>query len=100
MFIDQGSKSISVTTVSPAKSWTSLFFSTQKLIKSSFETVYYANSDFSLSCLCDQTAFMDLVDVFAVPSDPLPSDQRWNNAPHQAGAGAVGTDPWDSMGEL
>ncbi|XP_047427616.1 epsin-3 isoform X2 [Mugil cephalus] len=43
------------------------------------------------------TAFMDLVDVFAVPSDPAPSDQRWNNVPHQAGAGAVGTDPWDSL---
>ncbi|XP_069005074.1 epsin-3 isoform X1 [Embiotoca jacksoni] len=43
------------------------------------------------------TAFMDLVDVFAVPSDSRPSDQRWNNAPQQAAAGAGGTDPWDSL---
>ncbi|XP_076609468.1 epsin-3 isoform X1 [Chaetodon auriga] len=43
------------------------------------------------------TAFMDLVDIFAVPLDQPPSDQRWNNAPHQAGARAGGTDPWDSL---
>lgn len=34
------------------------------------------------------TAFMDLVDVFAVPTDLPPSDHRWNNASHQAAAGA------------
>ncbi|XP_023131457.2 epsin-3 isoform X2 [Amphiprion ocellaris] len=45
------------------------------------------------------TAFMDLVDVFAVPTDRLPSDHGWNNAPHQAAAaGAGSTDPWDSLG--
>ncbi|XP_008278620.1 epsin-3 isoform X2 [Stegastes partitus] len=43
------------------------------------------------------TAFMDLVDVFAVPTDAPPSDRRWNNAPHQAAASAGGTDPWDSL---
>ncbi|XP_071329158.1 epsin-3 isoform X4 [Trachinotus anak] len=43
------------------------------------------------------TAFMDLVDVFAVPSD-LPSGDRWNNVAHQAAAQPVGTDPWDSLG--
>ncbi|XP_062294242.1 epsin-3 isoform X5 [Scomber scombrus] len=43
------------------------------------------------------TAFMDLVDVFAVPIDPPPSDQNWNNAPYQAAAHAGGTDPWDSL---
>ncbi|XP_071329150.1 epsin-3 isoform X3 [Trachinotus anak] len=42
------------------------------------------------------TAFMDLVDVFAVPSD-LPSGDRWNNVAHQAAAQPVGTDPWDSL---
>lgn len=52
-----------------------------------------------LSRLCGQTAFMDLVDVFAVPLDPPPSDQNWNNAPYQAAARAGGTDPWDSLGE-
>ncbi|XP_042360354.1 epsin-3 isoform X2 [Plectropomus leopardus] len=44
------------------------------------------------------TAFMDLVDVFAVPADPPPSGLRWNNAPHQAAAPLGGTDPWDSLG--
>ncbi|XP_070779580.1 epsin-3 isoform X2 [Enoplosus armatus] len=44
------------------------------------------------------TAFMDLVDVFAVPSDPPPVDHRWNNAPHLAAARLGGTDPWDSLG--
>ncbi|XP_044036276.1 epsin-3 isoform X2 [Siniperca chuatsi] len=44
------------------------------------------------------TAFMDLVDVFAVPSDPPPSDHRWNNPPSQAAARPGGTDPWDSLG--
>lgn len=42
---------------------------------------------------------MDLVDVFAVPTDLPPSDHRWNNASHQAAAGAGGTDHWDSFGE-
>uniref|UniRef100_A0A8C2ZN60 Epsin 3a n=1 Tax=Cyclopterus lumpus TaxID=8103 RepID=A0A8C2ZN60_CYCLU len=45
------------------------------------------------------TAFMDLVDVFALPSDPPPSDHGWNNAPRQAAAHPGSTDPWDSMGE-
>ncbi|XP_074552510.1 epsin-3 isoform X2 [Halichoeres trimaculatus] len=44
------------------------------------------------------TAFMDLVDVFAVPSDPPPVDHRWNNTSHQAAARLGGTDPWDSLG--
>ncbi|KAM9745047.1 epsin-3 isoform 1-T1 [Menidia menidia] len=45
------------------------------------------------------TAFMDLVDVFAVPSDAPPSNHRWNNAPRQAAAAAAagGSDPWDSL---
>ncbi|XP_072225734.1 epsin-3 isoform X1 [Leuresthes tenuis] len=43
------------------------------------------------------TAFMDLVDVFAVPTDLPPSDRRWNNAPHRAAAAAGGSDPWDSL---
>ncbi|XP_028311160.1 epsin-3 isoform X2 [Gouania willdenowi] len=41
------------------------------------------------------TAFMDLVDVFAVPVDPPSRDHRWNNAANQGVAGAAGTDPWD-----
>ncbi|XP_068433987.1 epsin-3 isoform X2 [Clinocottus analis] len=44
------------------------------------------------------TAFMDLVDVFALPSDPPPNDHRWNNAPRQAAAHPGNTDPWDSLG--
>ncbi|CAN9505638.1 unnamed protein product [Ophioblennius macclurei] len=43
------------------------------------------------------TAFMDLVDVFAVPAEQPPSDHRWNNTAHQAAAAAGGTDPWDSL---
>ncbi|XP_056256837.1 epsin-3 isoform X5 [Seriola aureovittata] len=43
------------------------------------------------------TAFMDLVDVFAVSSDLPSGDSRWNNAAHQAAAQLGGTDPWDSM---
>ncbi|KAM9843771.1 epsin-3 isoform 2-T2 [Aulostomus maculatus] len=43
------------------------------------------------------TAFMDLVDVFAVPADP-PHDPSWNKAPYQASARPGGTDPWDSLG--
>lgn len=42
---------------------------------------------------------MDLVDVFAVPTDAPPIDSRWNNAAPRAAAGAGGTDPWDSLGE-
>uniref|UniRef100_A0A1A8MVU9 Epsin 3 n=4 Tax=Nothobranchius TaxID=28779 RepID=A0A1A8MVU9_9TELE len=42
------------------------------------------------------TAFMDLVDVFAVPADVSPVNNHWNNPSHQA-AGARGTDPWDSL---
>ncbi|TMS15357.1 Epsin-1 [Larimichthys crocea] len=39
------------------------------------------------------TAFMDLVDVFAVPAEQPPSNHQWNNAPHQAAARLGGTDP-------
>uniref|UniRef100_A0A3Q3WQG0 ENTH domain-containing protein n=1 Tax=Mola mola TaxID=94237 RepID=A0A3Q3WQG0_MOLML len=46
----------------------------------------------------EKTAFMDLVDVFAVPTDQPPTDHRWN-APLQASAHLGGTDPWDSLGE-
>lgn len=41
---------------------------------------------------------MDLVDVFAVPFEEPPSDQRWN-AQNQAAASLGGADPWDSLGE-
>ncbi|XP_015254017.1 PREDICTED: epsin-3-like isoform X1 [Cyprinodon variegatus] len=44
------------------------------------------------------TAFMDLVDIFAVPADAPPSDIRWNNTSQQAAAGA--TDPWDSLDNI
>ncbi|XP_027897145.1 epsin-3 isoform X3 [Xiphophorus couchianus] len=43
------------------------------------------------------TAFMDLVDIFAVPTDAPPSDIRWNNTSHQAATGARAIDPWDSL---
>ncbi|KAM9393728.1 epsin-3 isoform 2-T2 [Pholidichthys leucotaenia] len=44
------------------------------------------------------TAFMDLVDVFAVPSDRPPSDYRWNEAPPYPGTASAGrSDPWDSL---
>lgn len=43
------------------------------------------------------TAFMDLVDVFALPPDKPPSDHRWNATPHQAAAHPGSTDPWDSL---
>ncbi|XP_068192556.1 epsin-3 isoform X2 [Antennarius striatus] len=43
------------------------------------------------------TAFMDLVDVFAVPSEQPPSYNDWNDGPHQAAARPRGTDPWDSI---
>ncbi|XP_060945410.1 epsin-3 isoform X2 [Limanda limanda] len=43
------------------------------------------------------TAFMDLVDVFAVPSDPPSVDHRWTSAAQQAAtARPPGMDPWDS----
>ncbi|XP_013880791.1 epsin-3 isoform X2 [Austrofundulus limnaeus] len=42
------------------------------------------------------TAFMDLVDVFAVPVDAPPIDSRWNNTSTRAASGVGGTDPWDS----
>ncbi|KAM3863648.1 LOW QUALITY PROTEIN: epsin-3 [Diretmus argenteus] len=44
------------------------------------------------------SAFMDLVDVFAVPSEPPPSDNHWGNVQPQAAARLAGTDPWDSLG--
>ncbi|MED6282644.1 hypothetical protein CHARACLAT_000752 [Characodon lateralis] len=43
------------------------------------------------------TAFMDLVDIFAVPADAPPREIRWNNASHQAAPGARATDPRDSL---
>ncbi|KAF3846267.1 hypothetical protein F7725_003345 [Dissostichus mawsoni] len=43
------------------------------------------------------TAFMDLVDVFALPSAQPPRDHRWNNAPPQAAAPQDIRDPWDTM---
>lgn len=43
------------------------------------------------------TAFMDLVDVFAVPSDPPPGNQQWNNAPHQAAACLGVAEHWDTL---
>ncbi|XP_026180846.1 radical S-adenosyl methionine domain-containing protein 1, mitochondrial isoform X2 [Mastacembelus armatus] len=43
------------------------------------------------------TAFMDLVEVFAVPSDPPPSGHRWNNASKQSAAYQRVRDPWDSL---
>ncbi|XP_034448397.1 epsin-3 isoform X2 [Hippoglossus hippoglossus] len=44
------------------------------------------------------TAFMDLVDVFAVPSDPPSTDHRWTSAAQQAAtARPAGMDPWDSQ---
>ncbi|XP_029913583.1 epsin-3 isoform X4 [Myripristis murdjan] len=43
------------------------------------------------------TAFMDLVDVFAVPIEEPPSDSRWGDVPPQAAARLASTDPWDSL---
>ncbi|XP_054616150.1 epsin-3 isoform X1 [Dunckerocampus dactyliophorus] len=43
------------------------------------------------------TAFMDLVDVFAVPSDPPPSDHTWNKTSYQASIRTGGSDPWDPL---
>ncbi|XP_047215710.1 epsin-3-like isoform X1 [Girardinichthys multiradiatus] len=43
------------------------------------------------------TAFMDLVDIFAVPADAPPREICWSNATHQAAAGAKATDPRDSL---
>lgn len=42
---------------------------------------------------------MDLVDVFAVPSDLPPSAHHWNKASHQAATCQGRTDTWDSLGE-
>ncbi|XP_077413569.1 epsin-3 isoform X2 [Vanacampus margaritifer] len=39
------------------------------------------------------TAFMDLVDVFAVPKNPPPSKNVW----HTTSTHARGTDPWDPL---
>ncbi|XP_068606148.1 epsin-3-like isoform X2 [Brachionichthys hirsutus] len=44
------------------------------------------------------TAFMDLVDVFAVPSEQPPSYDEWNDGPHGAAARLRGPVPWDSIG--
>ncbi|XP_061605523.1 epsin-3 isoform X4 [Phyllopteryx taeniolatus] len=44
-----------------------------------------------------QTAFMDLVDVFAVRKDPPPSENVWRKSPFQGSALAGGTDPWDPL---
>ncbi|KAJ4932097.1 hypothetical protein JOQ06_010527 [Pogonophryne albipinna] len=44
------------------------------------------------------TAFMDLVDVFALPSAQPLRDHQWNNAPPQAAAPQEIRDPWDTMG--
>ncbi|XP_061556390.1 epsin-3 isoform X2 [Phycodurus eques] len=44
-----------------------------------------------------QTAFMDLVDVFAVAKDPPPSENVWRKSPFQGSALAGGTDPWDPL---
>ncbi|KAM9780307.1 epsin-3 [Neosynchiropus ocellatus] len=41
------------------------------------------------------TAFMDLVDIFAVPSEPPPSEYSWNRPPYQASGGS---EAWDSLG--
>lgn len=41
---------------------------------------------------------MDLVDVFAVPVEQPPSDQRWK-VQNQAAGHMGATDPWDSLGE-
>ncbi|KAF7659942.1 hypothetical protein LDENG_00290590 [Lucifuga dentata] len=43
------------------------------------------------------TAFMDLVDVFAVPADLPPSDHHWVDTPHHAAAQPAGGDPWDAL---
>ncbi|XP_024919968.1 epsin-3 isoform X6 [Cynoglossus semilaevis] len=43
-----------------------------------------------------QTSFMDLVDVFAVPAEVPPPEHHWGNASHQAVGGV--THPWDSIG--
>ncbi|XP_061702835.1 epsin-3 isoform X8 [Syngnathoides biaculeatus] len=44
-----------------------------------------------------QTAFMDLVDVFAVPKEPPPSENVWNKTPFRGSARAGATDPWDPL---
>ncbi|XP_061702828.1 epsin-3 isoform X2 [Syngnathoides biaculeatus] len=43
------------------------------------------------------TAFMDLVDVFAVPKEPPPSENVWNKTPFRGSARAGATDPWDPL---
>ncbi|XP_051905790.1 epsin-3 isoform X2 [Hippocampus zosterae] len=43
------------------------------------------------------TAFMDLVDVFAVPKDPPPSENVWHKTPYQASARPGDTDPWNPL---
>ncbi|XP_072299321.1 epsin-3 isoform X2 [Eucyclogobius newberryi] len=43
------------------------------------------------------TAFMDLVDIFAVSSDAPPQDRH--SSLHQAAARGGGRDPWDSLDE-
>ncbi|XP_051905792.1 epsin-3 isoform X4 [Hippocampus zosterae] len=44
-----------------------------------------------------KTAFMDLVDVFAVPKDPPPSENVWHKTPYQASARPGDTDPWNPL---
>ncbi|KAK0138701.1 Epsin-3 [Merluccius polli] len=43
------------------------------------------------------TAFMDLVDVFAVPPDVSHSTNPWGDVQPQGAAGLTGRDPWDSL---
>jgi len=57
-------------------------------------------------CVCLQTAFMDLVDVFAVPPDVSHhSTNPWGDVAPQGAAPApvagltAARDPWDSLGE-
>ncbi|XP_056143394.1 epsin-3 isoform X2 [Lampris incognitus] len=45
------------------------------------------------------TAFMDLVDVFAVPTDVPPRVNPWSDVQPQAAARMTSTDPWDSLGD-
>ncbi|CAL8303657.1 unnamed protein product [Merluccius merluccius] len=45
------------------------------------------------------TAFMDLVDVFAVPPDVSHSTNPWGDVQPQGATGLTGRDPWDSLGE-
>ncbi|XP_026234900.1 epsin-3 isoform X2 [Anabas testudineus] len=43
------------------------------------------------------TSFIDLVDVFALPSHLHPSEHHWNNTSRQAAASQQGADSWDSL---